>query len=821
MPTPATVRHGFRQLHASGSLGSLLQVLPIPAQAPRIANGNGCDRQPFTYFSGNARQLRHFRLSGRKHIRATNAIYAATDAAAVHWRDVRHHDGHVAESQWQEANVHEPQIGAKPEAIPTGSRNRLRQVKVDDHAAKKTTTYSPKKREYESFHLFEGRKEITEPVEPSLQKKTARPQAPAEEPPISFPVVDDFVGKTTEDLYRHLRHLAGKGNLEAVAEITEILVRRRGEHPNAKIYYAHLLAQTSSQGSAAQVDKLLKELKEDGITPDTELYHAALKALAVHPDYLLRHSILSDMRKRWLELSSPGWHDVIAGCVREGSLELAFETLDEMRQARVPVQGWLYDMLVFRLCDSGELDETLRLLKHRVNADEISISAGVWYYVFDNACSLLHHQCLTYIWQRRIEPLYLNPTNGQCLSVLTSASREGDVSLATDVFRILSDRGFFFTTTHYELLLQAYLRMPDLKTALTITCIMAGAQLSLTPSALSPILVHLKQQRDLPMQALAMCREMVKSESRQIPTPVLTALIEAAIHHGALNEALTIYKTLHTLCPAGPDVHVFNALFRGCHQAAELAYKGIVPSFVSDTIADNTPSTSTASVPDATNPDSASTPAPPATPATTSTTAHPKPESAPAPKPKLLTSTAIKETAMFLAAEMVHMHIEPNGLTYDRLLLCCLHQDDCSDAFRYYVEMREMGYWPRGGTWDAMVRRLREEAVRERRRGLERERVGVDGGMDVGLGVDGEGEDWGGGSGIGIDAQDGERKGKGENSEAEGEMESEMSEQEKNMRKKPQIRLDRPLERAWALISVMKERRLPTERLEALLLEVE
>lgn len=796
MPTPAISRHGFRYIFPSGPFSSLLHVCLPQAQASAVANGNGSCRDRLIYFSKNARQLRHFQLSGQKHVRATNSSYAATGVAEVQWPDLTQSGGHVSEPPWQDAPLQDSQIDAYAEATPTRSRIRPRQVRIGDLAAKKTKTYSPRKRDFESFHLFEGRKEITEPVEsPSPLKKTPHPQQ--EEPIISFPLIDDFVGKTTEDLYRHLRHLAGKGNLEAVAEITEILVRRRGEHPNAKIYYAHLLAQTSSQGSAAQVDKLLKEFKEDGMTSDTELYHAALKALAVHPDYLTRSSILSDMRRRWLELSSPGWHDVVAGCLREGSLELAFETLDEMRQARVPVQGWLYDMLVFRLCDCGEMDETLRLLKHRVDTDELSISAGVWYYVFDNACSLLHHRCLIYIWQRRVEPLYLNPTNGQCLSVLTTASRGGDVSLATDVFRILSERGFFFTTTHYELLLQAYLRMPDLKTALTITCIMAGAQLSLTPSALSPILVHLKEQSELPMQALAMCQEMVKSESRQIPTPVLTSLIEAAIHHGALNEAITIYKTLHTLCPAGPDVHVFNALFRGCHQAAELAYKGIVPSFVSETIADTTFSTSMSSLPDAIS--SISKPTPSSSPASLSSdkTIPPTHSTLNAkPQPKILTPSAIKETAMFLAAEMVHMHIEPNGLTYDRLLLCCLHQSDCSDAFRYYVEMREMGHWPRGGTWDAMVRRLKEETVLERR-----------GGSRTAVGIEGEGED-------------GSSTAHGKEVERE-ECEGEMTEQERSMRKKPEIRLDRPLERAWALISVMKERRLPTDRLEALLLEAE
>lgn len=58
----------------------------------------------------------------------------------------------------------------------------------------------------------------------------------------------------------------------------------------------------------------------------------------------------------------------------------------------------------------------------------------------------------------------------------------------------------------------------------------------------------------------------------------------------------------------------------------------------------------------------------------------------------------MKDTAMFLAAEMKSLHIMPEQLTYDRLVLVCLTEDDYEDAFRYVDEMRSVGT-SRGEVW--------------------------------------------------------------------------------------------------------------------------
>ena len=67
---------------------------------------------------------------------------------------------------------------------------------------------------------------------------------------------------------------------------------------------------------------------------------------------------------------------------------------------------------------------------------------------------------------------------------------------------------------------------------------------------------------------------------------------------------------------------------------------------------------------------------------------------------------ARKDLAMFLASEMVALKVAPDRLTYDRLTLVCLNSENSiDDAWRYYEEMRGLGWWPRNGTAVAMARR--------------------------------------------------------------------------------------------------------------------
>ena len=83
---------------------------------------------------------------------------------------------------------------------------------------------------------------------------------------------------TTEAAYEELRRASHTGNYLRVQALVRMLVRDRSEEPNPRLYLALLLANTSPQhGSPGEVAKILQEMGDEGLTPDSSIYHAVLR----------------------------------------------------------------------------------------------------------------------------------------------------------------------------------------------------------------------------------------------------------------------------------------------------------------------------------------------------------------------------------------------------------------------------------------------------------------------------------------------------------------------------------------------------------------
>ena len=349
--------------------------------------------------------------------------------------------------------------------------------------------------------------------------------------------------------------------------------------------------------------------------------------------------------------------------LRDRQVELAQETLQQLQSAGIKINPWLYDMITYILCDAEEFDEVLEFMKYRIHSGELQISPNLWFYLLDNASRTLHYPATVYAWRKRVETGYLNPPSGVCHNILNTASRHGDFRLATDVFRVLNNRTHTPALHHYEALLESYLSAFDLKTALTLLTLMTAAGVPPTEASTRPIYTHLKDSPSAPATALSILHEL-RCADREVPIAAANVVLEASIYHQDLASAMETYKTLHRLCPSGPNTATFNALFRGCGHFHR------------------------------------------------------------------------KDLAMFLASEMVALKVSPNALTYDRLVLVCLDasedpEEGFEDAWRYFREMKGMGWWPRHGTVVALARRSCEredervwELVGEgEEEGIEREKM--------------------------------------------------------------------------------------------------
>jgi pentatricopeptide repeat protein len=163
-------------------------------------------------------------------------------------------------------------------------------------------------------------------------------------------------------------------------------------------------------------------------------------------------------------------------------------------------------------------------------------------------------------------PGYLKPPTSTCVHVLNLSARNGNIRLATDVFRILSERSIALTSHHYEMLLEAYLNAGDLNAAISVILIMAEGGIKVDEASIHPLYTYLKVEEGRPMQAFDILQN-AEATSRKVPTAAINACVQASVNLGKLEEAIEIYKALHTVSRAGPNTATFNILFQGCHRA--------------------------------------------------------------------------------------------------------------------------------------------------------------------------------------------------------------------------------------------------------------
>ncbi|MCJ1429866.1 hypothetical protein MMC29_007781, partial [Sticta canariensis] len=452
----------------------------------------------------------------------------------------------------------------------------------------------------------------------------------------------------TPALYDELQHVSLKGDFIRIHVLVEALVKERGEEPNIQLYLALILANTSTQhGSPAEVERILDEMENEGLGPNPAVYHAVLKVLAIHPHYVMRKDILEHLRQRWFTVTEDGWHDMIVGMIRDRQLELVLDTVELLqREEEAKIKPWLYDMIVYTLCDIEEFDEALKIMRYRVSSGELLISGTLWFYLLDTASRALHHGATVYAWSTRVETSFLNPPSGVCINVLSTAARWGDFALATDVFRVLGNRSETPRLYHYESLLEACLASSDLKTAFTILCVMVSSGVPPSEPSTRPIYLHLRQNASLPATALSILHKLHES-NRPICAPAINVIIEGFVHHQDLAAAIETYKILHELCPSGPTTSTFNTLFRGCAKAAR---KDLAMFLAAEMVALKV-------------------------------------------APNALTYDRLM--LVCLTAEAEGAKEEKTG-------------QELADAWHYFEEMRRMSWWPRAGTVVALAKRCCE-----------------------------------------------------------------------------------------------------------------
>lgn len=358
---------------------------------------------------------------------------------------------------------------------------------------------------------------------------------------------------------------------------------KRGERPNSDLYEAMVAADCDPRkGFADELHNIWIEMAGLEVAPSKSFYHTMLKALAIHPDYLMRNVILRRMELEGVELSTEGKSYVALGMLREGQNEMALDYLEGMMRdaeekrgdlsAQVPY--WVMEIFIFVLGRRGFLDEAYGLLLHQLGSREVGvdrISLNLWHFVLEECSKKMHYQGTKTAWDEIVETGILNPSDGLASNVLNTAARHGDSALAMQAIQKLSAKKVKLNAVHYEALLEAYAQQGDLAQALEVLCIMAETGIQAELASTRPIYRLLTMHPDLGASCMDILSEL-KAKGHQIPSSALNVVLEFAAAKAGLEVAMDIYHEIRPFSTGNQDAQFLAFLMTQAKTSEDAAY---------------------------------------------------------------------------------------------------------------------------------------------------------------------------------------------------------------------------------------------------------
>ncbi|KAK8105360.1 hypothetical protein PG999_008719 [Apiospora kogelbergensis] len=388
-------------------------------------------------------------------------------------------------------------------------------------------------------------------VPPSLL--TGRPPSDADLQPIH-----------TSTLLVALQELiSAQWQYHTIVAIVEHLVTKRGIKPDAFLYECLIKVNVDPKYGSAQVVKtLLKEMETTGCLPTSAVYHGVLEVLAVHPDYVLRTKVLRSMKQAWVEPTLQGLVAVIVGLLRDGQFELALERLEELNASDKAIPHWLYDIFIYTFTEMGMHEEALMIVQRRLRDPDSGITDSLWYALLETFSRDSYYLGMRYIWERKVSPGVLVPTDGTVLDVLNTASRNDDATLAAESLEMLSNRGKKLELHHFEPLLEIQAREQDLDKAFLTLGLMAKAGLQPDSSTTREIYALLMTSEAKTDEALETLLQIGIRE--QIPMAAFNVALEAKLRQQGFKSGLDTYRSVRRMCASPPNLTTFQLLISHC-----------------------------------------------------------------------------------------------------------------------------------------------------------------------------------------------------------------------------------------------------------------
>lgn len=372
---------------------------------------------------------------------------------------------------------------------------------------------------------------------------------------------------STPVIYEALRELRNHhGQHSKIRPIVQFLIHTRKEKPNPFIYEALIAANWDITGSADELGFIFDSMAAAGVEPSIGVLQSALKALAVHPDYLLRTDIFKSLMAR-LKPDKHTMFSVTLGLLRDGQFEKALDMLDELVYSDQWVPAWIFEIFIYTLSRRGFIEEAVRVMQVRLKARNQNTPSHVlpletWYFLLDECSRAMHHEGTRLVWDHLVRKRIVNPPDGVVINVLNTASRHQDADLATRAIELLAERGVRLGLHHYEALVECYAYNSDLLNALQVLCIMEGADIPPEAASTRSVFLLFRRSPEL-LGSVKEMMESLKSAGYKVPIAAVNVVLEAVCEEEpTVDKAFGLYRELLQLCSTGPDLRTFQVLLQ-------------------------------------------------------------------------------------------------------------------------------------------------------------------------------------------------------------------------------------------------------------------
>ena len=284
------------------------------------------------------RQITHW--LDLKHIRNTSTTSATIDhensSQVSKWGSLAHRAGPIPHTLAEPERLEEGKLSAKPSPTTTTQSeigpNTKEETDVErDEEGGPTKSIAPPEKSLTRPHDEKSSEDIIHKHTESASARSSLQPNPIGHEYRRKRLTQDFPSGTADNevvraLYELLRREAGFGRIQKVEAIVEQLVRDHGEAPNSRLYSAMILVNHDPEfGSAAEAERVLMEMRDEGIEPTEACYHNVLKVSFAEIPIAATELILtrfwpciqtaSFVTKSWMKCVKDGFESVTMACM--------------------------------------------------------------------------------------------------------------------------------------------------------------------------------------------------------------------------------------------------------------------------------------------------------------------------------------------------------------------------------------------------------------------------------------------------------------------------------------------------------------------------